>query len=131
MLWRRRASSLLAGLGSLPVFYVGYLCVLAAALLLAPALALWLTRAIRPLLCWLRPVEGALAADSLIAAPRRTSATVAALMLSLALVIGLAGTRARQLCAHHRLGRHGAEPGPVRHQLADADRAQLPVSRHR
>jgi len=36
-------------------------------------------------------VEGALAADSLIQAPRRTSATVAALMLSLALVIGQGG----------------------------------------
>ena len=65
---------------------------LVAALLVAPALALWLTRAIRPFLRWMRPVEGALAADSLIAAPTRTSATVAALMLSLALVIGLAGT---------------------------------------
>ena len=40
---------------------------------------------------WLRPVEGALAADSLIQAPRRTSASVAALMLSLALVIAFAG----------------------------------------
>jgi putative ABC transport system permease protein len=40
---------------------------------------------------WLRPVEGALAADSLIQAPRRTSATVAALMLSLALVVGQGG----------------------------------------
>ena len=38
-----------------------------------------------------RPVEGALAADSLIEAPRRTSATVAALMLSLALVVALGG----------------------------------------
>ena len=64
---------------------------LVAALLIAPALALWLTRAIRPLLRAIRPVEGALAADSLIAAPTRTSATVAALMLALALVIGLAG----------------------------------------
>jgi putative ABC transport system permease protein len=36
-------------------------------------------------------VEGALAADSLIQSPRRTSATVAALMLSLALVIALGG----------------------------------------
>jgi putative ABC transport system permease protein len=36
-------------------------------------------------------VEGALAADSLVQAPRRTSATVAALMLSLALAIGFAG----------------------------------------
>jgi len=37
-------------------------------------------------------VEGALAADSLIQAPRRTSATVSALMLCLAIGIGLAGT---------------------------------------
>ena len=77
--------------GTLEMFYVGYLCVMAAALLVAPALTLWLTRAIRPLLRAIRPVEGALAADSLIAAPTRTSATVAALMLALALVIGLAG----------------------------------------
>jgi putative ABC transport system permease protein len=77
---------------TLASFYAGYLCVLLAALLLTPTLALWLTRAIRPLLCRLRPVEGALAADSLMAAPTRTSATVAALMLSLALVVGLAGT---------------------------------------
>ena len=82
----------LAGSESLPVFYAGYLSILIAALLAAPAAALWLTRMIRPLLRALRPVEGALAADSLMAAPRRTSATVAALMLSLALVIGLAGT---------------------------------------
>jgi putative ABC transport system permease protein len=40
---------------------------------------------------WLRPVEGALAADSLIQAPRRTSASVAALMLSLALVVAFSG----------------------------------------
>ena len=46
---------------------------------------------IRPVLKWLRPVEGALAADSLIQAPRRTSASVAALMLSLALVVAFAG----------------------------------------
>ena len=48
-------------------------------------------KAIRPVLKWLRPVEGALAADSLIQAPRRTSASVAALMLSLALVVAFAG----------------------------------------
>jgi len=40
---------------------------------------------------WLRPVEGALAADSLIQSPRRTSGAVAALMLSLGQVIGLGG----------------------------------------
>jgi len=43
------------------------------------------------LLKGVRPVEGALAADSLIQAPRRTSASVAALMLSLALVVAFAG----------------------------------------
>src|SRR5205823_1141947 len=59
--------------------------------LLAPFLTLALARTIRPALKWLRPVEGALAADSLIQAPRRTSASVAALMLSLALVVAFAG----------------------------------------
>lgn len=82
---------LLAVTGTMQMFYLAYFCVLVAALLIAPALTLWLTRAIRPILRALRPVEGALAADSLIAAPTRTSATVAALMLALALVIGLAG----------------------------------------
>jgi putative ABC transport system permease protein len=73
------------------LFYGGYVLALVAALLLTPTLALWLTRALRPMLQWVRPVEGALAADSLIQAPRRTSATVAALMLSIALVIALGG----------------------------------------
>ncbi len=81
---------LLFGRSSLP-FYSGYLLAILAALLLTPTLALWLARALRPALKRLRPVEGTLAADSLIQAPRRTSATVAALMLSLALVIGFAG----------------------------------------
>ena len=75
----------------LGLFYAGFLCVLLSALLATPLAALWLVRVLRPALCRLRPVEGALAADSLIASPMRTSATVAALMLSLALVISLAG----------------------------------------
>jgi putative ABC transport system permease protein len=54
-------------------------------------MSLALASALRPLLKRLRPVEGALAADSLIQAPRRTSASVAALMLSLALVVAFAG----------------------------------------
>ncbi len=73
------------------VFYAGYLLAVLTAILLAPALSLWLSKLLRPLLRWLRPVEGTLAADSLIHAPRRTSATVAALMLSLAMVIGFGG----------------------------------------
>jgi putative ABC transport system permease protein len=39
----------------------------------------------------LLPAEGTLAADSLVQAPRRTSATVAALMLSLSMVVGFGG----------------------------------------
>ncbi len=72
-------------------FYAGYLLTIGAALLLTPTLALGLAELLRPVLRALRPVEGTLAADSLIQAPRRTSGTVAALMLSLAQVVGLGG----------------------------------------
>jgi putative ABC transport system permease protein len=76
-------------------FYVGDALTVLAALLLTPTAALLLARALRPLLRWMRPVEGTLAADSLLQAPRRTSGAVAALMLSLALVVALGGlTRA-------------------------------------
>jgi putative ABC transport system permease protein len=77
--------------GSRVVFYVGYGMAIVSALLLSPLLAVALARALRPILKRLRPVEGALAADSLLQAPRRTSASVAALMLSLALVVAFAG----------------------------------------
>jgi putative ABC transport system permease protein len=73
------------------VFYAGYACAIVVALLLGPFLSLLLARALRPILRGVRPVEGALAADSLIQAPRRTSASVAALMLSLAMVVAFAG----------------------------------------
>ncbi len=72
-------------------FYAGYVLIIVAALLLVPTVALWLSRMLRPVLKWLRPVEGALAADSLIQSPRRTSGAVAALMLSLGQVIGIGG----------------------------------------
>ena len=72
-------------------FYAGYTLIILAALMLVPTVALWFSRALRPVLKWLRPVEGALAADSLIQSPRRTSGAVAALMLSLGQVIGLGG----------------------------------------
>ena len=76
-------------------YYVGDALAVFAALLLTPTFALLLARALRPVLRWLRPVEGTLAADSLLQAPRRTSGAVAALMLSLALVVALGGlTRA-------------------------------------
>ncbi|MBI5281539.1 MAG: ABC transporter permease [Candidatus Solibacter usitatus] len=73
------------------VFYTGYLLSILAVLLMTPALGNWLTQALRPALKRIRPVEGALAADSLLQAPRRTSGAVAALALSIALVIGLGG----------------------------------------
>ncbi|HEY6211342.1 MAG TPA: FtsX-like permease family protein [Vicinamibacterales bacterium] len=77
--------------GSRSIFYVGFALLILVSLLLSPLLSLALAKAIRPALKWLRPVEGALAADSLIQAPRRTSASVAALMLSLTLVVAFAG----------------------------------------
>ena len=72
-------------------FYASYALALLVALLLTPALSQRLARSIRFALKWARPVEGALAADSLMQAPRRTSAIVAALMLSVALIISFAG----------------------------------------
>ena len=96
---RRNAAALLLAVSGVclafaripALFYTAYILSVVAALLLTPALALWLARALRPILKRLLPVEGTLAADSLIQAPRRTSATVAALMLSLALAVGFAG----------------------------------------
>jgi putative ABC transport system permease protein len=77
--------------GSRALFYISYLLTLVVAVLLIPFLSAGLMRLIRPLLQRLRPVEGVLAADSLIQAPRRTSASVAALMLSVALVVAFGG----------------------------------------
>jgi putative ABC transport system permease protein len=74
-----------------PAFYAGYVLMIGSGLLFAPALTLILARASRPLLRRILPVEGTLAADSLIQSPRRTSATVAALMLSLAMAMGFGG----------------------------------------
>jgi len=71
--------------------YIGYFSVVAASVMLSPTLVRLLVAALRPVLRAILPVEGALAADSLMQAPRRTSATVAAVMLSLSLVIGLGG----------------------------------------
>ena len=71
--------------------YAGDILLMLAVLLLTPTLASLVARALRPLLKLIRPVEGTLAADSLLQAPRRTSGAVAALMLSLALVVSLGG----------------------------------------
>jgi putative ABC transport system permease protein len=74
-----------------PFFYAGYIAMALAGLFLTPLLTLALSRLLRVPLRWVGPVEAVLAADSLIQAPRRTSSTVAALMLSIAMVIGTGG----------------------------------------
>ena len=96
---RRRVAVLFAALAlvflalgrSRPVFYLGYGFFVLGAVLSTPTLSIWFSRLVRPALTLLRPVEGALAADSLVQAPRRTSATIAALMLSTGLVVSLGG----------------------------------------
>jgi putative ABC transport system permease protein len=85
------AAVVLLWIGTAVWFYAGYVLIILSALLMVPAVSLWFARALRPVLKRLRPVEGALAADSLIQSPRRTSGAVAALMLSLGQVIGLGG----------------------------------------
>jgi putative ABC transport system permease protein len=96
----RRTAALIAMAASLvcfafsryrSAFYAGALLTVLSALLLTPFLALELAKLLRYPLKWLWPIEGSLAADSLIQAPRRTSATVGALMLSLALAIAHGG----------------------------------------
>jgi putative ABC transport system permease protein len=72
-------------------FYLAYVLTVANALLLSPLLSQRLAQAIRPVLQRLRPVEGVLAVDSLIQAPKRTAASLLALTLSLALVVGFSG----------------------------------------
>jgi putative ABC transport system permease protein len=74
-----------------PAAYLGFGFTVLAALLSIPAFTRWLLQALRPLLRAILPVEGTLAADSLLQAPRRTSGAVPALMLSVALVIALGG----------------------------------------
>jgi putative ABC transport system permease protein len=54
--------------------------------LLLPKLVEWTARALRPLIDWAGGSEGALAVDAMIESPRRTSATVGALMVGLMFV---------------------------------------------
>ncbi len=71
--------------------YGGFGLVVFAAVLLAPAATDWLIRAAAPVVKAALPVEGALAADSLLREGRRTSTTVSALMLALAMAVVVAG----------------------------------------
>jgi putative ABC transport system permease protein len=86
-------------------FYAGYALSLLAAVLLTPSLVIWSISLLRGPALWLRPLEGTLAMDSLSRAPRRTSATVSALMLSLAMVITLGGvSRAAYVSVRNWMG---------------------------
>ncbi len=108
------------GIGSSrPVFYAGYALAIVVALLISPLLSLMLAKALRPILKWARPVEGALAADSLIQSPRRTSASVAALMLSLALVIAFAGMARASYASIIDWMETALNPGALRHAVAE------------
>ena len=73
------------------VFLAGYTLLVGAAVLAMPAACALLSSLWRPAVVWVYPVEGRLAIDSLRTASRRTAATVAAVMLSTAMTIGLAG----------------------------------------
>ena len=84
------AALLLAG-GFENWFAVSYVLAALALIFLTPELCSAVVRLLRPLLGMIRPVEGLLAADSLLQAPRRTASVAAALMLSVAMVIGLGG----------------------------------------
>lgn len=72
-------------------FYASYVLVIVTVIALSPRLTLAALALVRPLLTRLRPVEGTLACDSIVRAPRRSSATVAAVMLSIALIVAFAG----------------------------------------
>ncbi|MBI3448937.1 MAG: ABC transporter permease [Acidobacteria bacterium] len=62
-----------------------------AVILLAPLLTSWTSRLLRAPMSRLFGIEGRLAVDALLAAPRRTAATVAALLISVAFGISQAG----------------------------------------
>ena len=87
-------------------FYVGDALAVLAALLLDPHLrALAGARVASAYCAGCGPVEGTLAADSLLQAPRRTSGAVAALMLSLALVVALGGLTRASYDSIYRMAR--------------------------
>lgn len=72
-------------------FYAGYVLAIAATMFLTPQVLPRLCKLMRWPLSKLRPLEGPLTIDSLLRAPRRTAATVCALMFSVAMAIGLGG----------------------------------------
>ena len=88
--------------------------------LLGPMLARGLAQGASAAARVARPVEGALAADSLIQAPRRTSASVLALMLSLALIVAFSGMARASYGSILALDGHDAQSRSVRHAFTAA-----------
>ena len=100
--WRRMGSGLLLiAAGSalvawtpsrlgLPVQFAFASIVLLGLTIVLPKLVLWSARILRPILNWIGGSEGALAVDAMIQTPRRSSATVGALMVGLMFVFSTA-----------------------------------------
>jgi len=74
----------------LPIQFVFAATVLLGFTLVLPKLVLWSARALRPIMNWAGGSEGALAVDAMIQTPRRSAATVGALMVGLMFVFSTA-----------------------------------------
>jgi putative ABC transport system permease protein len=74
----------------LPIQFVFATIVLLGLTMVLPKLVLWSAHALRPILNWTGGSEGALAVDALIQTPRRSAATVGALMVGLMFVFSTA-----------------------------------------
>jgi putative ABC transport system permease protein len=74
----------------LPVQFVFATIVLLGLTIVLPKLVLWSARAMRPIMNWAGGSEGALAVDAMIQTPRRSAATVGALMVGLMFVFSTA-----------------------------------------
>jgi putative ABC transport system permease protein len=70
----------------LPIQFVFATILLVGLTIILPKLVLWSAHALRPLLNWAGGSEGALAVDALVQTPRRSAATVGALMIGLMFV---------------------------------------------
>jgi putative ABC transport system permease protein len=70
----------------LPIQFAFASIVLLGLTIVLPKLVLWSARALRPILNWVGGSEGALAVDAMIQTPRRSAATVGALMVGLMFV---------------------------------------------
>jgi putative ABC transport system permease protein len=74
----------------LPIQFVFATIVLLGLTIVLPILVLWSARALRPIMNWAGGSEGALAVDAMIQTPRRSAATVGALMVGLMFVFSTA-----------------------------------------